>query len=462
MGGLCWLLLVLALFPSPPNILAAVDQSWLTSIVAGIKNEYELGDSFSVAVNIPRNQDPDSLQQVLQNDPADRVKEAISQASMYKGTRVVAATQPHALTRVLQNIRPLIKSSDGNVLVIYSEGSPGSNDNGITSSINDITHNWGGYAFAFSNVADVPASDTSQLTQSFKRLHIAKLGLNNIFRCYEPGDDTFQCTTCSSGGDVAPSCVQNTALSSQEQGTRAETPKSGLGTGLGYGIGTGIGAGIGAGIGTHIGNDIGTDIGNDIGTDIGNDIDTGIGSEITAGSDRPKEKGGRMSECKGRRRGSCRRRGGSKLRRGGGKRKKGNKLRRGGGKRKKGNKLKRGGGKRKKGNKLRRGGGKRKKGNKLKRGGGKRKKGNKLRRGGGKRKKGNKLKRGGGKRKKGNKLRRGGGKRKKGNKLRRGGKRKFRGGRKRSKTRRGSRGKRRNKRRRHAGRRRWKKRWGMA
>ncbi|CAI5681439.1 unnamed protein product [Oreochromis niloticus] len=433
MAGLCWLVMVPAFFLSPPNILAAVDQDWLTNIVAAVKNEYELGDSFSVALNIPQNQDPSSLQEILQNDPADRVRGALSQGQVYKGTRVVAATQSQALSHVLQNIQPFIKSSEGNVLVIYSENSPISNDKGITLNIGDITHNWSGYAFVFSNVADVPASDTSQLTQSFKHLEIAKLGLNNIYRCYEPGDDTFQCTSCSSGGDVTPECVANTALSNQEQGTDVETPKPGLGTGLFNDIGTGIETGI------------------------GNDI----GSKIPPGSGRGKE--GQMSKCKGNQRGSFKRRGGSQLR-GGGRCKKGSKLR-GGGRRKKGSKL-RGGGRRRKGSKLR-GGGRRKKGSKL-RGGGRRKKGSKLRRGG-RGKKGSKLRRGGrhrkgsklrrgGRRRKGSKLRRGG-RRRKGSKLRRGGRRrkgsKLRGGgqrrkgskqgRKQGKGRRGSKSKRRKK-----------------
>ncbi|XP_035770730.1 uncharacterized protein LOC118455540 [Neolamprologus brichardi] len=254
MAGLCWLVMVPAFFLSPPNILAAVNQDWLTDIVAAVKNKH-----------------------------------------------------------VLHNIQPFIKSSEGNVLVIYSENSPISNDKGITLSISDITHNWSGYAFVFSNVADVPASDTSQLTQSFKHLEITKLGLNNIYRCYAPPDDAFQCTRCSSGGDVTPTCVANTALSSQEQGTDVETPKPGLDTGSG----------------------------------------------IPPGSGRGKE--GQISKL----RGGGRRKKGSKLRRGG-RRKKGSKLR-GGGRRRKGSKL-RGGGRRRKGSKLR-GGGRRRKGSKLRRGG---------------------------------------------------------------------------------------------
>uniref|UniRef100_A0A8C4DYG6 Uncharacterized protein n=1 Tax=Dicentrarchus labrax TaxID=13489 RepID=A0A8C4DYG6_DICLA len=70
-------------------------------------------------------------------------------------------------------------------------------------SCSSNNRNWSGFAFAFSKVADV--SDASQQAESFKQLEISKLGLDNIFRCYNPGD-SFQCTSCSSGGDVTPSC----------------------------------------------------------------------------------------------------------------------------------------------------------------------------------------------------------------------------------------------------------------
>ncbi|XP_026025166.1 hyphally regulated cell wall protein 1 isoform X2 [Astatotilapia calliptera] len=431
MAGLCWLVMVPAFFLSPPNILAAVNQDWLTNIVAAVKNKYELGDSFSMALNIPQNQDPSSLQEVLQDDPADSVTGAISQDQVYKGTRVVAATQSQALSHVLHNIQPFINSSEGNVLVIYSENSPISNDEGITLNISDITNNWSDYAFVFSNVADVPASDTSQLTQSFKNLEITKLGLNNIYRCYAPGDDAFQCTRCSSGGDVTPTCVANPALSSQEQGTDVETPKPGLDTGLG----------------NDIGNDIGTGIGTGIGTDIGTDIDSGI----PPGSGRGKE--GQMSKCKGNQRGSFKRRGGSKLR-GGGRCKKRSKFgRRGPGR--KGSKLgPRGPGR--KGSKLgRRGPGR--KGSKLRRRR-RRQKGSKIRRIVPSRKE-RKL-RGGGRRQKGSKIRRRGPGRK-GSKLGRGGRRRngSKQGRKEGKGRRGSKRNGRNKSRR-GGKRRGK--WGMA
>ncbi|XP_071359746.1 uncharacterized protein [Trachinotus anak] len=307
MAGLCWVTVVLTFFLSAGVGVTAVDQNWLTNIVDGIKNEYALGDTFSVAVNIPENQDPNDLQQVLQNDPADQVNQAVSQGQVYRGTRVVAAAQPEAVSRVLENIQPFIKSSQGNFLIIYSSDSPcgptcaNTNEDGITDRINDVIQNWSGYAFVFSNVADVPDADTSQLAQSFQQLGVSKLGLDNIFRCYNPGGGAIQCTSCSSGGDVTPSCVANTALSNQEQGAGEETsPLEPV--------------------------------------DIGTQIDTGMGG---GGGEQTGEGQGRVSRCRGRgsRKRGCKRRVGGKLRRkcsrrgGCGRRKKGGKVRKGGNRR---------------------------------------------------------------------------------------------------------------------------------
>ncbi|KAG7234473.1 hypothetical protein INR49_004762 [Caranx melampygus] len=229
MAGLCWLSVVLTFVLSAGDTVTAVDQNWLTSIVEGLKNQYPLRDAFTVAVSIPENQDPNELQQVLQGDPADQVKQAVSQGQVYRGTRVVAAVQPEAVSRVLKNIDSLTQSSQGNFLIIYSSESPcgpactNTNQDGIADKINDVIQNWSGYAFAFSNVVDVPDVSTSQMAQSFQQLAVAKMGLDNIFRCYNPGEGGFQCTSCSSGGAVAPSCVANTAPSTPEQGAGEES-----------------------------------------------------------------------------------------------------------------------------------------------------------------------------------------------------------------------------------------------
>ncbi|XP_033985620.1 keratin, type II cytoskeletal 2 epidermal-like [Trematomus bernacchii] len=281
MAGLCWMAVVLTFFMSAGDTLADVDESWLTSVIEGIKKEYPLGDTFSVAVNIPENQDIDTLQQVFQDDPPDKVKQTVSGGQVYHGTRVVAAARSEAVSQVLKNIQPFIKSSEGNFLIIYSEVSPcgptcttNANQDSSRDEINNVIKNWRGYAFAFSKLGDVPAGDTPQIAKSFKNLGISKLGLDKIFRCYNPGDEAFQCTSCFSDGDVTPSCVANNSPSNEEEGAGEAT-----GTDTDTGAGTEIapGEGIGAGIGPAIA--------------------TGIGGRTGGG--RRKGESGRVSRCKG-------------------------------------------------------------------------------------------------------------------------------------------------------------------
>ncbi|XP_014858273.1 PREDICTED: uncharacterized protein LOC106927305 [Poecilia mexicana] len=216
MAALCWVVLGLAVLLSPQRSLAAVNQDWLTNIIQNLKNEYALGDSYSLAVNIPVNQDLGSLAEVLKDDPADAVKQAISAGQVYQGTRVVAAVQSGALGQVLEKIQPLIKSSDGNVLIVYSEGYPDAN--GIDNKISDVVQNWKSYAFVFSKVADVADADTLQRAALFKQQEVSKFGLENIFRCYEQSN-SFQCTNCKEGDNVAPSCVADTTQSNGNEET---------------------------------------------------------------------------------------------------------------------------------------------------------------------------------------------------------------------------------------------------
>ncbi|XP_039662836.1 uncharacterized protein LOC120562943 isoform X1 [Perca fluviatilis] len=363
MAGLCWLAVVLAFFMS--DSLTAMEQDRLASIIQGIKNEYDLGDTFSLAVNIPQDQDINDLQQVFQDDPADKVKQTVSEGQVYQGTRVVAAAQPEALSRVLGNLQPLFKRSKGHFLLIYSEESPcgptcttNENKDRITGKINEIIQNWGSYAFVFSKVHDVPGADTPQLAESFKQLGVSKLGLDKVFRCYKP-DDSFQCTSCLSDGDVTPACVANDVQSNQEQGVGGEegtVPSTGTDTGKEKGEG--------------MREDSNT--GEEMAEGTGEEIATGEGGGTTGGKE--KGKGGQVS--KGRGSGKVGNKPGKVKCKAGGKRGKGCKVRRiGGGKRGKGGKVgRRGGGKRGKGGKVgRRGGGKRGKGGKVRRrGGGKR------------------------------------------------------------------------------------------
>ncbi|KAI3353565.1 hypothetical protein L3Q82_020085, partial [Scortum barcoo] len=342
MAGPCWMAVVVAFFLSAQDSLAAVDQNWLTSITEGIKNQYALGDTFSLAVNVPEGQDPNDLQQVFQDDPADKVKQTVSEGQVYQGTRVVAAAQSGAVSRVLQNLQPLIKSSQGNFLVIYSEESPCgttcTNEDGIDGKTNDITQNWGGYAFVFSKVGDVPDADVSQLSESFKQLEISKLGLDNIFHCYKHGDDPFECTSCSSGGDVAPSCLSNAPSNPQQAVDQESTvpptgtdtgqqvaPAEGVSTGTGEGVSTGTGEGVatgtGEGVPTGTGEGVATGTGEGVPTGTGEGVSTGTGEGVPTGTGEGLSTGigGRRSKCKGRgrRKGSCKPREGRKRGKGG-------------------------------------------------------------------------------------------------------------------------------------------------
>ncbi|XP_030000335.1 uncharacterized protein LOC115426385 [Sphaeramia orbicularis] len=219
MTGLWWKTTLLVFFLSSGNTWAAVDQTWLTSVAQAIKNEYAPDDTFSLAVNIPENQDPNDLQPIFQDDPVDKVRESVSQGQVYQGTRVVAAG---TLSSVFDNIQHLKQSSWGNVLVIYSEQSPcgpqcsSTNQDGITAKINDVIQNWSSYAFVFSKALDNSAADIPQAAESFKNLQISQLGLDNVFRCYKPDDAPFQCTSCNLDGNVTPSCVANVAPSNPE------------------------------------------------------------------------------------------------------------------------------------------------------------------------------------------------------------------------------------------------------
>ncbi|KAK2817522.1 hypothetical protein Q5P01_025713 [Channa striata] len=297
MAGFCWMTVVLVFFLSVGTSLAAVDQNWLTSIIEGIKDQYPLGNTFSLIVNIPENQDLDSLQEVLQDDSTDKVKEAVSQGQVYQGSRVVAAAQSEALSQVLKNMEPLIKSSQGNFLIIYSEESPcgstctNTNEGSIANKINDITQNWSGYAFVFSKVLAGPDADTSQLAQSFKQLTISKLGLENIFRCFQPGDDAFQCTSCSSGGDVKPSCVANTSPSNEEQDEDEETGES---EPAGKGKQPAMGPAEEIGAGEELSTGVGPGQGDEIGTGLGSEMATGTGAGVRKGKSKP----GKARKCK--------------------------------------------------------------------------------------------------------------------------------------------------------------------
>ncbi|KAM4594100.1 uncharacterized protein V3H82_026224 [Fundulus diaphanus] len=416
MAVLRWVVLVLAFFLSPQSSLAAVDENWLKDIVLHIRNEYELGDTYSLAVNVPVNQDPDSLTEVLQDDRADSVKQALSLGQVYQGTRIVAAAQSDALARVLEKVQPLIKSSEGNVLIVYSEGYPKAN--GIASKITSIIQNWRSYAFVFSKLAEVADADITKRTEEFKQQELSTFGLENIFRCYEP-DDSFQCTNCRAGSDVAPSCVADMVQSNDEQEAGAEigSPATDSGTDEGYDSGPNNWLGPGLAISSNQDIDEGPYVAEGMTNIMG-------GRRARKVRNRQKGKKGEMLKEEGEQ---------GKLGQGGkvkegGKRGRGGRVRKGG-KRGRGGRVRKGG-KRGRGSRVRKGG-KRGRGSTVRKGG-KRGRGGRVRKGG-KRGRGGRVRKGGkrgrgGRVRKGGKRGRGGGVRKagrrgRGSRVRKGGKR---------------------------------------
>lgn len=140
------------------------------------------------------------LQQIFQDDPADRVTEGVSGGDVYRGARVVAAGRSAALSRVLDDVQTLASSSRGGFLVIYSDRSPcdPADPSGLAGKI-DVVRRWSGYAFVF--------SEADRAAGSLQCAAVSKLGLDNIFRCYEPAGDALRCDSCaeasSAGGEVA-------------------------------------------------------------------------------------------------------------------------------------------------------------------------------------------------------------------------------------------------------------------
>ncbi|XP_014858255.1 PREDICTED: uncharacterized protein LOC106927293 [Poecilia mexicana] len=276
MKSLFWVTVVFLL--SAGNTLAALDQKWLSDIVQTIKNKYQLGDTTSWAVNIPQNQDPSRLMEVLQEDPPDAVKIAVSKGDVYQGKRMTASTQSLAISHVLEKIKVSQTGNQGNIIIIYSEKYQNINENGIAANINKIIQSWGRYVFVFSKVVDVADAGMPTRAELFKQQELSKFGLENIFRCYEPGG-SFQCTSCGSVENVAPSCLVDTPPSNDV----TELEKRRIQKARGGGRGRRGGGGR-------------------------------------------RRKGGEV------RRGGGRRKKGGEVRRGGGRRKKGGEVRRGGGK----------------------------------------------------------------------------------------------------------------------------------
>ncbi|XP_054460408.1 uncharacterized protein LOC129095850 [Anoplopoma fimbria] len=245
------------------------DQNQLARIVEKILADYtpryngkkgERSPMFSLAVSIPYNGKEYDISQVIASDPPEELQKTILRCEVYRGTRVVAATllkwpdvleqcpdervqwppvlekcqqtsmtwaevknrcpnavkkgtADHAEYRTLQAFNTLTNNLDKNdFLLFYVLSSPcdqrctsESNTLNILDSINKIK-NWNNYAVVFSKVfkprggAAIP---TENLKGSLERLG-SPIGLKNIYRCY--GQNSVQCTSCSSGNQVTPNC----------------------------------------------------------------------------------------------------------------------------------------------------------------------------------------------------------------------------------------------------------------
>ncbi|KAG8014524.1 hypothetical protein GBF38_003021 [Nibea albiflora] len=87
MAGLCWMAVTLSVLLYAGRCSAiAMTHDQLSDIVDKVWYGYALGDTFSLAVNVPQNQDPANLQQVFQDDPVDKVKQTVSGGQVYQGT----------------------------------------------------------------------------------------------------------------------------------------------------------------------------------------------------------------------------------------------------------------------------------------------------------------------------------------------------------------------------------------
>lgn len=221
-----WMLLVL-LLPAAGSLDV---ENWLTPTVKIIRTEYNISRQFCVAVNIPVDQNPDQLLDVLQNDRYEKVEEVMkNNTDLYIGTRVVAAKphNEHAEFRVLHNMDGLYNQSQDNFLVFYTYlspcaeqcANPGYRKN-ILNTIWEIPSCWGErYALVFGKPCTRLGEfkiTREQLKKSF--IHLEEKGVTNIFRCYF--QNVYQCHSCSpdQNQNVSEVCLEG---AESEQGGSA-------------------------------------------------------------------------------------------------------------------------------------------------------------------------------------------------------------------------------------------------
>ncbi|XP_042281261.1 uncharacterized protein LOC121906467 [Thunnus maccoyii] len=249
-----WMLLVF-LLPATGSLDV---ENWLTPIVKIIRTEYNISDQFCVAVNIPVDQNPNQLLDVLQNDRYEKVEKVMNDTDdLYIGTRVVAVkphvedaevhvlpnmdglyigtravtAKPHvehAEVRVLHNMDGLYNQSQDNFLVFYTYLSPCAlqcanlrNNRNILNDIRDITRRsyWGErHALVFGQPCTVLRKreiTREQLEKSF--INLKEKGFTNIFRCYFR--NVYQCHSCFSDQDQGVSEVCLEGARSQHGGS---------------------------------------------------------------------------------------------------------------------------------------------------------------------------------------------------------------------------------------------------
>ncbi|XP_034712346.1 uncharacterized protein LOC117934627 [Etheostoma cragini] len=234
MAGLCWMVVVLV-FSLSAGHTEAMDLNEVQRIVEYLLNKYSKDSKnndnklqFSLAVNIPENQDLTKLQELFNADDADTVKKAIKR-KVYTSNNMVAAMplkkkDDHAEARVLDNIQSLAVGSAGKSLVFYSYLSPcvrmcanPNNDKNILSKINGriSTGQWGETIFVFSTVSQTYKDQNNkeqtcseeEIRDALKEL--GKTSLNyNIFRCDYPINRQFQCINCFHGKEPVEGCVK--------------------------------------------------------------------------------------------------------------------------------------------------------------------------------------------------------------------------------------------------------------
>ncbi|GLD68160.1 uncharacterized protein AKAME5_001947300 [Lates japonicus] len=222
MAGLCWMTVALVFFLSAGDSVTAVNRDDLAKIVKFMVDRYQINNQVSVAVNTPVNQDLNRLDEFFAT--ASDVTETLAQNSVFVDDSKMVAAKPyknvHAEVRVLKNMNNLINMKDGKYLVFYSFYSPcdghcmnPKSPYTIIPKINEIIPNWSEHVFVFSKVFDRTSSGTpiprEKTIEALNQLGNSAVGRNNVYRCYKPQNQDYQCINCFNGASYVEECVVN-------------------------------------------------------------------------------------------------------------------------------------------------------------------------------------------------------------------------------------------------------------